>query len=134
MQLGDKLEILIARKGFKKTEFASMLGITYRALANYLSGIRDPKPHILEQIAEELEVTPEFLLDENQSPVLTSVERFIWKATSENKYVDTCVSLIESASHVFRNKRMSKDDKRALFNILSEIYFAEINKLPEPKA
>mgnify|MGYP000691854588 CR=1 FL=1 len=40
MELKDKLEILIKRNGYKKTDFASAVSITYRALANYISGAR----------------------------------------------------------------------------------------------
>ena len=34
MELKEKLEILIKRNGYKKTDFASAVSITYRALAN----------------------------------------------------------------------------------------------------
>ena len=43
MELKDKLEILIKRNGYKKTDFASAVSITYRALANYISGARTPR-------------------------------------------------------------------------------------------
>lgn len=51
MELKDKLEILIKRNGYKKTDFASAVSITYRALANYISGARTPRAKTLSDMA-----------------------------------------------------------------------------------
>ena len=121
MTLSQKLEILIKRKGITKTETAARLGITYRCLANYISGDRRPRTDILVKIAKLLDVTPQFLLDNKQKPILTSEESFILSATSPESAVNSAVQLI----HDMRKTcgELTPEDKQALFSCLSEIYF-----------
>ena len=57
MELKDKLEILIKRNGYKKTDFASAVSITYRALANYISGARTPRAKTLSDMAVPVSYT-----------------------------------------------------------------------------
>ena len=88
MLFKEKIEILIRRKGMKKTEFADQIGITYRALANYLSGNRVPKGAILKKIAAALDVTEEFLLDDRKNLIMNSEERFIYHASDESTGIE----------------------------------------------
>ena len=127
MNFGDKLEILIARRGLKKTQFADEIGVTYRALANYLSGFRMPKPGILRRIAEELGVAAEFLTDDKQMPVLDSKERFVFNANSDERFVNAGVGIIENMTAFIHQKRVSDEDKRALWGVLCELYFDAMN-------
>lgn len=128
LTFSDKVEILLRRKNWKKTEFADKLGITYRALANYLSGARNPRDIILKKICDELEVSKEFLLDEKQGLVLDSEERFIHNADEESEDLDRALDFLKDARRVFGGKGLVTVDKRALFNCLSEIYFDGITK------
>lgn len=128
MTFSDKVEILLRRKNWKKTEFADKLGITYRALANYLSGARNPRDIILKKICDELEVSKEFLLDEKQGLVLDSEERFIHNADEESEELDRALDFLKDARRVFGGKGLVTADKRALFNCIAEIYFDGITK------
>ena len=65
MELKEKLEILIKRNGYKKTDFAAAVSITYRALANYISGARTPRSKTLSDMATLLGVSDEMLTDDN---------------------------------------------------------------------
>lgn len=123
MTLPQKLEILIRRKGVTKTDMADLSGITYRALANYISGGRKPRPAILAKMAELLGTTPEFLLNDSQSLILSSEERFIFNADSPEPAVNAGVALLDQARKVFGDNTLTKKDKQALFSCLSEIYF-----------
>lgn len=128
MTFSDKVEILLRRKNWKKTEFADKLGITYRALANYLSGARNPRDIIMKKICDELEVSREFLLDEKQSLILDSEERFLHNASDESEDVDRAMDFLKDARRVFQGKGLVIKDKQSLFNCLSEIYFDAITK------
>ena len=130
MTFSDKVEILLRRKNWKKTEFADKLGITYRALANYLSGARNPRDVILNKICDELEVSRDFLLDDKQGLILNSEERFLHNAAeeSEDLDLDRSLELLKDARRVFGGKGLVTKDKRALFNCISEIYFDGITK------
>ena len=77
MKMNEKIEIILGRKRIRKSDLAHNVGITYRAFANYMNGSRKPRPSTLSKIAEELQVSTEFLLDDSQELELTVEERFI---------------------------------------------------------
>ena len=79
MKMNEKLEIMLSRKRIKKTDFAHSIGITYRAFANYLNGTRNPRAETLQKMADQLQLTPEFLKDDSQELELTVEEQFIRK-------------------------------------------------------
>ena len=123
MTLSEKLEILIRRKNTTKTDFAVKIGITYRALANYISGDRIPRRYILVKMAKELDVTADFLLNDKQSLILDSRERFIFNATSEEKGVNAALSLLGETEKVFKSGDLTDADKQALYSCMTEVYF-----------
>ncbi|MCL2071340.1 MAG: helix-turn-helix domain-containing protein [Oscillospiraceae bacterium] len=131
MTLPQKLEILIRRKGITKTDVAALAGITYRALANYVSGGRKPRYTILVKMAEILNTSAEFLLNDNQGLILTSEERFVFNAESAEQAVNEGAALLDEMRKVFGTDLTNTEpagiltdaDKRALFACMSEIYF-----------
>lgn len=123
MILGEKLDILIGRKGISKTDFADKIGITYRGLANYLNGSRKPKKDVLKKIAKELGVTAEFLTDDEQSLILDSKERFIYNSNSDSASIREAAEYLEKGKKIFECTTMSQEDKQALFACLTEMYF-----------
>ncbi len=123
MDFKDKIEIMIRRKGYSKTDFAAKLGITYRALANYISGARMPKEEIMAKMEKELDTTRSFLLDKSKSLILNSEERFIFNASSKSTGVWDAVELMNEAKALFNGKTLCERDKQALFSCLAEIYF-----------
>lgn len=128
MTFKDKVEILLHRQGLKKTEFAERLGITYRALANYMSGSRSPRKQIMKRIEEQLNVTSEFLLDDSRNLVLNSEERFLYSAADESTETDKAMTLLETSKELFSGSGLTTEDKQALFSCLTEIYFDSVNK------
>ncbi|MCL2754547.1 MAG: helix-turn-helix domain-containing protein [Oscillospiraceae bacterium] len=127
MTLPQKLETLIRRKGITKSQVADAVGITYRALANYIAGDRRPRPAILAKLAVLLESTPEFLLDDSRALVLTSAERFAHNATSPEAAVNAALALLADAKKVFGASELGElesADRQALFTCISEVYFA----------
>ncbi|MCL2107740.1 MAG: helix-turn-helix domain-containing protein [Oscillospiraceae bacterium] len=128
MRFSEKLEVLIRRNGLKKTEFAEQIGITYRALANYISGSREPKQAVLLRIAEALDTDMVFLTDDARSLVLTSEERFYFGATSEGRGVLDARYYLDKSREIFGGDKLSEDDKQSLFSCVTEIYFAAKNK------
>jgi transcriptional regulator with XRE-family HTH domain len=130
MTLSQKLEILIRRKGITKTQAAERAGITYRALANYIAGGRNPRKSILSKLAEILGSTPEFLTDESRSLILSSEERFAFNADSHENAVNAALALLDETKRLFgrsgnltSDETLSGEDMRALFSCMSEIYF-----------
>lgn len=127
MTFKDKIEILLLRKGYKKTEFAEKIGITYRALANYLAGTRSPKKAIMNKIENELGVTSSFLLDNNQSLVLNSEEGFFYNCSKDSVDSDKAMELLNQTKKLFSGSGLTSEDKQALFSCITEIYFNSNN-------
>lgn len=123
MKLCEKLEILIRRNGMKKTEFAANIGITYRALANYLNGGRIPREAILKEMAKQLDTTTDFLRDDSKTLVLNSEEKFLFNGNSNNRSKQEATDFLEQSRGLFAGNNLSDTDKTALFACLTEIYF-----------
>jgi hypothetical protein len=86
-------------------------------------------------MAGVLGTTPEFLLDNKRTLVLTSTERFAQNAESPDSAVDEGVSLLTLTKKVFTTPNgLSSNDKRALFSCMSEIYFDAKNRDNEQKS
>ncbi len=122
MTIEEKLDIMLNRRRIRRVDFADSVGITYRAFAYYMSGTRKPRRSILERIAKELDVTPEFLLDDNQSLELTAEEKLI--KTMAKRGVDTSEAekFLSKSRGLFAGNTLNADDKARLMRCLAEIY------------
>lgn len=121
MTLGEKIEILLSRKQMSKNEFAQKLGITYRAVANYINGTRNPREETLCKIAALLETSTEFLSDNSQDIELTSAEKFIRNINSEPEKLQA-IHFLSQSRGLFAGNALNPDDKEALVKCLIEIY------------
>ena len=123
MKFGEKLDILIRRNGYKKTEFADKLGITYRAIANYTSGARYPRNEVMKKIETLLGTSREFLLDDKQNLILESEERFLYYASNKSIGLNEALSFLQTARGIFNGDSLVSEDKQVLFSLLTEVYF-----------
>lgn len=122
MKLNEKLDILLNRRNIRRVDFADKVGITYRAFAYYMSDTRKPRRGILERIAKELNVSPEFLLDDNKDIELTLEESFIKKVTANGKKNSEAAKFLSQSKGLFAGNSLSDEDKTNLMRCLSEIY------------
>lgn len=122
MKLSEKLDILLTRRNIKRVDFADKVGITYRAFAYYMSDTRKPRRGILEKIAKELNVTVEFLLDDNADIQLTQEENFVKKVTANGKKSSEAVKFLSQSKGLFAGNSLSEEDKYNLMRCLTEIY------------
>ncbi len=122
MKLNEKIEIMLSRKRMRKAKFAENVGITYRAFANYMNGSRTPKGDILKRIAEELNVTPEFLTNDECEIELTVEERFLKRSCRNDQERLTAMHFFADTRGLFAGNSLSEDDKETLFQVLLEIY------------
>lgn len=122
MQMNEKIEIMLGRMRVRKTDFAESVGITYRAFANYMNGSRKPKKDILKRMAEKLDLTPEFLIDDDKELKLTIEERFIKRTCVSSKDKAAAIQFLADSRGLFAGNALSDEDKEALFQCLMEIY------------
>ncbi len=122
MKMNEKIEIMLGRKRMRKTDFANSVGITYRAFANYMNGSRRPKKDILNRIAENLDLTPEMLSNDELDIELTIEERFMKRIYASDRDKAAAAQVISESRGLFAGNSLSDEDKEALFQCLLEIY------------
>lgn len=122
MKMNEKLEIMLSRKRIKKTDFAHSIGITYRAFANYLNGTRNPRAETLQKMADQLQLTPEFLKDDSQELELTVEEQFIRKICASDADKAQAAQFLAQYRGLFAGNTLNSEDKESLIKCLMEIY------------
>ena len=122
MKMNEKLEIMLSRKRIKKTDFAHSIGITYRAFANYLNGTRNPRAETLQKMADQLQLTPEFLKDDSQELELTVEEQFIRKICASDADKAQAAQFLAQSRGLCAGNTLNSEDKESLIKCLMEIY------------
>ncbi len=122
MKMNEKLEIMLSRKRIKKTDFAHSIRITYRAFANYLNGTRNPRAETLQKMADQLQLTPEFLKDDSQELELTVEEQFIRKICASDADKAQAAQFLAQSRGLFAGNTLNSEDKESLIKCLMEIY------------
>ncbi|MCI5578804.1 MAG: helix-turn-helix transcriptional regulator [Oscillospiraceae bacterium] len=122
MKFSEKLDILLERHNYKRVDFADKVGITYRAFAYYMCDTRKPRKSVLERIARELDVTPDFLIDDSKELKLTQEEKFIRDISSSGKNPYEAAKFLSQSKGLFAGNSLSDKDKDALMSCLKEIY------------
>lgn len=122
MKMNEKLEIMLSRKRIKKTDFAHSIGITYRAFANYLNGTRNPRAETLQKMADQLQLTPEFLKDDSQELEVTVEEQFIRKICASDADKAQAAQFLAQSRGLFAGNTLNSEDKESLIKCLMEIY------------
>ncbi len=122
MKMNEKLEIMLSRKRIKKTDFAHSIGITYRTFANYLNGTRNPRAETLQKMADQLQLTPEFLKDDSQELELTVEEQFIRKICASDADKAQAAQFLAQSRGLFAGNTLNSEDKESLIKCLMEIY------------
>ncbi len=122
MKMNEKIEIMLGRKRLRKTDFADSVGITYRAFANYMNGSRRPRADILNKMAQELDLTPEFLSDDTQDIELTIEERFIKRVCASGNDPTEAIKFISQSRGLLAGNSLSPENKQALIDCLIEIF------------
>lgn len=122
MKMNEKLEIMLGRKRVKRGEFAERVGVTYRAFAYYMNGTRKPRRSVLDKIAKELDVTPEFLLDDTLDIELTSEETLLKKMSERGVDTTEAANFLMRSRGLLAGNSLTDDDKQHLLRCLAEIY------------
>ncbi len=60
-KLGDRIALLLKKKGLSQKDLAMMVGVTESALTRYIKNEREPKIEVIASMATALETTIEYL-------------------------------------------------------------------------
>lgn len=129
MELKDKLEILIKRNGYKKTDFASAVSITYRALANYISGARTPRAKTLSDMAVLLGVSEELLTDDTVDLILSGDEKLYFNGTSPTETREKADVLLSEVSAMLDDEDFTEMIRQLSFPVLQKNILQEKQKI-----
>lgn len=125
MTFGEKLRILRKRKGCTQADIAASIGTTIRAIRYYESNTKFPQQAILKKISELFNVSMDLLSDDKEELSLTKEEQFIERAKNDDKFKgkSDAQKFLERSKGLFAGGELSEEDKDALFESLTEIYF-----------
>ena len=129
MELKDKLEILIKRNGYKKTDFASAVSITYRALANYISGARTPRAKTLSDMAVLLGVSEELLTDDTVDLILSGDEKLYFNGTSPTETREKADVLLNEVSAMLDDEDFTEMIRQHSFPVSQKNILQEKQKI-----
>ncbi len=69
LSIGERIRTARKEGGFSQADLAGKVGVTQPAVANWESGVHDPRRLMLAKIAEALRVSPDWLASGARSPV-----------------------------------------------------------------
>ncbi len=130
MKISEKLDCLLTRKRISRSDFAKSVGITYRALYYYLNGDRKPRKEILNRMAEQLGVTPEFLSDNNIDIELSAEDKLLKTLMDNGRRSTGAIRFVEETKGLFAGNSISDKDKELLIECLNEIYLDSRKEKP----
>ena len=126
MTIGDKLRIARIALNLSQIELAEKVGITERSIYNYEQTETYPKPAILKKLAEVLNVTVAYLMDEDEADKHKDIDQELFMANVKNKYgakgVREAKDVISRASALFAGGELSDKAKDIFFQSLMEVY------------
>jgi len=101
------------------------VGITEATLSRYENGKRNPRGDIAAKLAKALDVTTDYLLNENSNDV--SQHKASTPPKREQKNHNT---FMEDAKALFMNGELDEDDKEKIFKDISDLFWEskKINK------
>ncbi|MFS8214765.1 helix-turn-helix domain-containing protein [Paenibacillus sp. S29] len=76
MGLGERIKKERMRKGWSQIFFAQKIGIGNNVLSNYERNYRDPDTITLTKMADELEVSTDYLLGRTDLPAFQNINSF----------------------------------------------------------
>lgn len=89
MEIGKRIKVLREKKDFTQEELAERIQISRSALANYESGLREPKGDILKRFAKALDTTTDYLLGRTDDPYPPSQNQSNQRNGDPRKFTST---------------------------------------------
>jgi transcriptional regulator with XRE-family HTH domain len=140
MIFGKKLKNARLAMNLSQIELAEKAGITERSIYNYEQTGTFPKSTVLKKLAEALNVTVNYLLDEDETDKHAHIEHELFIANAKNKYgykgAREAKEVISRVAALFAGGELDNEAKDIFFQNLMEVYLnskAEARKKFSPK-
>lgn len=126
MNFGEKLKSVRLALNLSQSELAEKTGISERSLYTYEQLGILPRGNNLRKLAEALNVSVNYLLDEEETDKNKNIDQDIFIANSKNKYgykgAREATELLSRASALFAGGELDDSAKELFFQSLMEVY------------
>lgn len=126
MTLGEKLKNARLALDMSQSDLAKKTGISERSLYTYEHMEATPRMSNIKKLADALNVTVAYLMDENETDAEKDVDLDIFLANVKNEYgsrgAREASEVLERASALFAGGELDDEAKEVFFRSLMEIY------------
>lgn len=135
MKFGEKLKTVRLALNLSQSELAEKTGISERSLYTYEQTGILPRSNNLRKLAEALNVSVSYLLDEEETDPKKNIDQEIFIANSKNKYgykgAREATEILSRTSALFAGGELDDTAKELFFQSLMEVYLDSKHKASE---
>lgn len=126
MNFGGKLKIARLAMNLSQSELAEKTGISERSIYTYEQTGILPRSGNLRKLADALNVSVSYLLDEEETDKSKNIDQDIFIANSKNKFgykgAREATDILTRASALFAGGELNDEAKELFFQSLMEVY------------
>ncbi|MDR2568706.1 MAG: helix-turn-helix domain-containing protein [Oscillospiraceae bacterium] len=126
MTFGDKLKNARITLNLSQTELADRAGISERSIYAYEQTGAFPRRAVLQRLAEALNVTVAYLLDDEETDKHKNIDEELFLANVKNEYgykgAREASEVLSRASALFAGGELEDNAKEIFFQSLMEVY------------
>ena len=126
MTFGEKLKTVRLSLDLSQSELSEKTGISERSLYTYEQTGILPRSNNLRKLADALNVSVSYLLDEEETDPNKNIDHDIFIANSKNQYgykgAREATELLSRASALFAGGELDDEAKELFFQSLMEVY------------
>jgi len=126
MTFGEKLINARVSLNLSQTELAEKIGVSERSIYSYEQTGTLPRTAVLKRIAEALNVSVTYLIDDDETDRLKSISDELFIANARNEYgykgAREAQDVLSRASALFAGGELDDDAKEIFFQSLMEVY------------
>ena len=126
MTFGEKLRNTRTALNLSQIELAERAGITERSIYSYEQTGTLPRTPVLKRLAEALNVTVTYLIDEAETDQKKNIDQELFIANVKNEYgakgAREASEVLSRAAALFAGGELDEDAKEIFFQSLMEVY------------
>ncbi len=126
MTFGEKLMAARLALNLSQTELAERAGITERSIYSYEQTGTFPRTAVLKRLAESLNVSVAYLMDEDEVDKNKHIDEELFVANARNAFgqkgAREAQSVLDKASALFAGGELDDEAKDVFFRSLMEVY------------
>ena len=126
MTIGEKLRAARIAMNLSQIELAEKVGITERSIYNYEQTETYPKPTTLKKLADALNVTVAYLMDEEETDRHKNLDQELFIANARNQFgakgAREATELLSRATALFAGGELEDSAKDIFFQSIMEVY------------